>query len=243
MLSFKDFIKEEMPLQGSKKIKYVELDMLNLAKSASDLVDEDDGPHTYKQKPTDSPNFTTVDDPTRVINQPNSAGNVDSNMIVAPKESGKPGKALKKASSKCRMGYGPEDLSGAVGGVAIGEACSSKMYKKRKIVAEGSERGHYARRGAYAKDRQAFLNMAASSDASKGLTGHPHEDGRSHSRTHTTPYNKGLEDYEADKKRGESLRKPKKQVAVKLPTKPLGSHDKNDRLAAVLDHIAAKRKK
>lgn len=104
-------------------------------------------------------------------------------------------------------------------------------------VTEGSARGAYTRRGTYAKNRQEFLHVAAKGDDTKGLTGHPHEDGRSHNRTHTTPYNKGPSEYEMDKQRAEKLRTPKKQVRVKLPVNP---DSKNDRLSHALRWAAAK---
>jgi hypothetical protein len=120
-------VREQHDLQGSsvKKVPYVELDMNNLAKSAADLVGEDDGPHTSKLTGTEVAGYETVADPTNAVNQPNSLGNVDGEDKRAARIVGKPFKMLRKKQS----GYGPEDLSGAVAGVAMGEAVKTEADK------------------------------------------------------------------------------------------------------------------
>jgi len=120
-------VAEQADLQGSsvKKVPYVELDMNNLAKSAADLVGEDDGPHTSKLTGTEVAGYETMADPTTVVNQPTSVGNVDAEDKRASRITGKPFKTLRKKQS----GYGPEDLSGAVAGVALGEAVKTQADK------------------------------------------------------------------------------------------------------------------
>ena len=230
MLTFKEFIAEEMPLQGKFKAKYDELDMKNPAKDAADRVAEDDGPHTYKKAET--PNFTTVVDPATVVNQKNSKGNVDVNMSSEKQGPGKPMKKLAPATKKSSLH--PEDLTGAVSRVAIGESCGSKkMYIKKKVVAEGSERAGYTKRGAYATSRDVHLNQASASEKTRNVVQHPSTDARSYSRTHTTPHNKGSSEYEADRKRGESLRHPENKETEKLPVNPEAA---SDRIKDILNH-------
>lgn len=228
--TFKEFIAEEKAFQGTFKVKYDELDMKNPAKDAADRVAEDDGPHTYKKAKT--PNFTTVVDPATVVNQANSKGNVDVNMSVETQGPGKPMKKLSRATKKNALH--PEDLTGAVAGVAIGESCRTKtIYVKKKLVSEGSARGSYTRRGEYAKSREMHLKQADTSEKSRGVEQNPTADARSYSRTHTTPYNKGSAEYEADKKRGESLRRPKHKKAVPLQVNP---ENVPDRIKDILNH-------
>lgn len=288
--TFKEFIAEEKAFQGTFKVKYDELDMKNPAKDAADRVAEDDGPHTYKKAET--PNFTTVVDPATVVNQPNSKGNVDVNMSVEKKGPGKPMKKLSAATKKSSLH--PEDLTGAVAGVAIGEeteklfelspmtkkiylrkataakqthlqkakenensadifsfsnttrfkrAAASERYKALKrqrgidraksSIKEGSARGAYTRRGEYAKTRETHLTQADTSEKSRGVVQKPTADARSYSRTHTTPYNKGSAEYEADRKRGESLKSPKQKETEKLPVNPEGA---SDRIKDILNH-------
>lgn len=131
-------VREQHDLQGSsvKKVPYVELDMNNLAKSAADLVGEDDGPHTSKLVGTEVADYTTVADPTHAVNQPTSLGNVDAEDKRAARIVGKPFKVLRKKQS----GYGPEDLSGAVAGVALGEA-----------IKDAADKGEYDYEGDMAK--------------------------------------------------------------------------------------------
>lgn len=120
-------VAEQADLQGSsvKKVPYVELDMANLAQSAANLVGEDDGPHTSKLSGAEVPGYTTVADPTTAVNQPTSVGNIDGEDKRASRVTGKPFKALRKKQS----GYGPEDLSGAVAGVALGESAKDEADK------------------------------------------------------------------------------------------------------------------
>lgn len=118
-------------LQGSSiaKVPYDELDMDNLVQSAISKIGEDDGPHTSKLTDTDTPNFTTVVDPATAVNQPNSLGNVDADMKTASRMTGKPFKTIRK-----KMGYGIEDLTGAVAGVAIGEETQLDELSKKTLT-------------------------------------------------------------------------------------------------------------
>ena len=109
-------------------VEYVELDMDNLAHSATAHMGEDDGPHTTKLSDTDTPNFTTVVDPATVVNQPNSKGNVEANMKTAQRMTGKPFKAFRKKNLS-----GPEDLSGAVARVAMEEVEQIDELSKKTL--------------------------------------------------------------------------------------------------------------
>lgn len=107
------------------------------------------------------------------------------------------------------------------------------MLTFKEFLAEGSARGAYTRKGMYAKKREQHLASAETSEKSRGVTQSPKTDARKYSRTHTTPYNKGSSEYEADKKRAETLRKPKKKVAVKTPVRP---DQASDRIQDILNH-------
>lgn len=124
MKRFRSLRESHYPTQGSsvEYPPYKEMDMKNLVKDAIDDIDEDDGPHTSDIP--DAPNFSTVAQPEDVINQSSSEGNRDSGAAVASRKTGKPFKTLRK-----KMGYGVEDLSGAVARVAIGEAVKDEADK------------------------------------------------------------------------------------------------------------------
>lgn len=115
----------------SETVKYDELDMENLSRSTTSRMSEDDGPHTSKLTGDENKHFTTVADPTSVINQPTSLGNVDGKFNLASRQTGKPFKALRK-----QMKYsGGEDFTGAVAKVGIGEGVVSTIAKKALGVA------------------------------------------------------------------------------------------------------------
>ena len=107
------------------------------------------------------------------------------------------------------------------------------MLTFKEFLAEGSARGGYTRRGEYAKSREAHLQDAERSEKSRGVEQSHKTDARKYSRTHTTPYNKGSAEYDADKKRAASLQKPKKKVAVKTPVRP---DQASDRIKDILNH-------
>jgi cephalosporin hydroxylase len=107
------------------------------------------------------------------------------------------------------------------------------MLTFKEFLAEGSARGAYTRRGEYAKSRDAHLQDAERSEKVRGIKQSPKTDARKYSRTHTTAYNKGSSEYEADKKRAASLQKPKKKVAVKTPVRP---DQASDRIKDILNH-------
>ena len=118
MKTFRELRESHYPTQGSsiEYPEYKEMDMENLVQDAIGDMAEDDGPHTSKIE--DPINFQTVDDPSKVINKSSSEGNREHPLSTAPRMSGKPFKSLRKKRST----YGGEDFSGAVAGVAIGEA-------------------------------------------------------------------------------------------------------------------------
>jgi hypothetical protein len=118
-------------LQGSSiaKVPYKELDMENLVQDAIKDMPEDDGPHTSDVSDKDAINFTTVMDPADYVKQNSVKGNREPEMIIANRKTGKPFKSLR---SKKPMGYGPEDLSGAVASIAIGEEKMTPDDKKQK---------------------------------------------------------------------------------------------------------------
>jgi len=107
------------------------------------------------------------------------------------------------------------------------------MLTFKEFLAEGSARGAYTRRGEYAKSRDAHLQDAERSEKVRGIKQSPKTDARKYSRTHTTAYNKGSSEYEADKKRAASLQKPKKKVSVKTPVRP---DQASDRIKDILNH-------
>ena len=119
-------LKEEHPLQGSSvaNVPYKEMDMMNIVQDAIKDIPEDDGPHTSDVG--EAPNFTTMANPEDVVNQANSEGNREFTTAVASRKSGKPFKSFRAR----KMNYtGPEDLSGAVASVAIGEAVKDEADK------------------------------------------------------------------------------------------------------------------
>lgn len=126
------------PTQGSsvEYPKYKEMDMENLVQDAIKEIPEDDGPHTSDIGDMDAANFQTVAKPEDVVNQPNNEGNRESTAVVASRKTGKPFKAIRSRGPKS---YGPEDLSGAVASVAIGEEV------------EEADRGEYDYEGDMAK--------------------------------------------------------------------------------------------
>lgn len=123
---YADDVNEANNLQGSsvKNIPYDELDMNDVAHNSSAKIAEDDGPHVSKLTNMDSPNFTTVGDPVAAVNTQSKLGNTDSKQTTAKRMTGKPFKSLRKRTS-----YGVEDLTGAVSGVAIGEAVKTEADK------------------------------------------------------------------------------------------------------------------
>lgn len=118
-------------LQGSSiaKVPYKELDMENLVQDAIKDMPEDDGPHTSDVSDKDAINFTTVMDPADYVKQNSVKGNREPEMIIANRKTGKPFKSLR---NKKPMAYGPEDLSGAVASIAIGEEKMTPDDKKQK---------------------------------------------------------------------------------------------------------------
>lgn len=126
------------PTQGSsvEYPKYKEMDMENLVQDAIKEIPEDDGPHTSTISDMDAANFQTVAKPEDVVNQTSNEGNRESTAVVASRKTGKPFKAIR---SKGPTSYGPEDLSGAVASVAIGEEV------------EEADRGEYDYEGDMAK--------------------------------------------------------------------------------------------
>lgn len=108
-------LQEELKPQGTVRVQWDELDMTNIGADVASRIPEDDGPHTYGIG--DAKNFVTTADPSSVVNQQNSEGNREFNMSVAPKKSGKPFKTLRGGRIKLH----PEDLTGAVADVSIGE--------------------------------------------------------------------------------------------------------------------------
>jgi len=133
MKSFRQ-LQEELKPQGTVKVQWDELDMNNIGADVASRIPEDDGPHTYSIG--DAKNFVTTDDPSSVVNQQNSEGNREFNMSVATKKSGKPFKTLRGGKIKLH----PEDLSGAVAQVAVGE----------EHVHEAKDKGEYDYEGAMA---------------------------------------------------------------------------------------------
>ena len=113
-------LKEEHPAQGSSvtKVPYKVMDMDNLVQDAIKDIPEDDGPHTSTVADSDAINFQTVAKPEDVVNQANNEGNRESTAVTALRKTGKPFKAIRSRGPKS---YGPEDLSGALASVAIGE--------------------------------------------------------------------------------------------------------------------------
>jgi hypothetical protein len=109
------------PTQGSsvEYPMYKEMDMENLVQDAIKEIPEDDGPHTSDISDTDAINFQTVAKPEDVVNQSSNEGNREFTPVIASRKTGKPFKSIR---SRGPMSYGPEDLSGAVAGVAIGES-------------------------------------------------------------------------------------------------------------------------
>jgi hypothetical protein len=116
------------PAQGSsvEYPKYKEMDMENLVQDAIKEIPEDDGPHTSDISDTDAINFQTVAKPEDVVNQSSNEGNREFTPVVASRKTGKPFKSIRSRGPKS---YGPEDLSGAVASVAIGEAVKDEADK------------------------------------------------------------------------------------------------------------------
>lgn len=100
-------------------------------------------------------------------------------------------------------------------------------------VQEGSARGGYTRKGIYAKKHSDHVQAAAQSEKSRGVEQKPTTDARKYSWTHLQGYNKGPDDFAAEKKRAASLKKPKKKIAVKLP---VTNQPGNSRMADILNH-------
>ena len=114
------------------------------------------------------------------------------------------------------------------------------MLSFKQFIAEGSARSGYTKRGEYAKDRETHVAAANSSEQSRGVKQDPDTDARSYSRTHTTPYNKGPSEHDADKANAEKLREPKKQTPVPTPVHP---SNVSDRIADILNHPQFKKRK
>jgi len=119
---------KEENLQGSSvaKVPYKEMDMENLVQDAIKEIPEDDGPHTSDISDTDAINLQTVAKPEDVVNQSSNEGNREFTPVVASRKTGKPFKSIRSRGPKS---YGPEDLSGAVASVAIGEAVKDEADK------------------------------------------------------------------------------------------------------------------
>ena len=124
-------LQEELKPQGTVKVHWDELDMNNIGHDAASRIPEDDGPHTYGIG--NATNFVTTVDPSSVVNQQNSDGNREFDMEVAPKKSGKPFKTLRGGKIKLH----PEDLTGAVADVAIGEEFVNEAQNKSEYDYEG----------------------------------------------------------------------------------------------------------
>lgn len=123
-------LQEELKPQGTVRVQWDELDMTNIGADVASRIPEDDGPHTYGIG--DAKNFVTTADPSSVVNQQNSEGNREFNMSVAPKKSGKPFKTLRGGRIKLH----PEDLTGAVADVSIGEEVESLDELSNKTRAQ-----------------------------------------------------------------------------------------------------------
>jgi hypothetical protein len=114
-------------------------------------------------------------------------------------------------------------------------AYGTKMKNGKEVpncapIKEGSARAGYTKRGMYAKSKETHEKSVAASEKSRGVETSPKTDARKYGRTHTdAPYNSG----ESDRDKAEKLRKPKKQVAVKLPVK---GDTGNERISDVLNH-------
>jgi len=113
------------------------------------------------------------------------------------------------------------------------------MLSFKQFIAEGSARGGHTKRGDYAKDRKTHLDASKSSEESRGVEQDPKTDARKYSRTHTTPYNQGPSEYQADKAKAEKLREPKKQTPVATPVHP---ENVSDRIADILNHPLFKKR-
>ena len=118
-------------LQGSSiaKVPYKELDMENLVQDAIKDIPEDDGPHTSNITDSDAINFKTVMDPADYVKKHSAEGIREPEIHVATRKTGKPFKSLR---TKKPMGYGPEDLSGAVASIAIGEEMMTPEDTKQR---------------------------------------------------------------------------------------------------------------
>lgn len=119
-------VKEELQGSSVAKVPYKEMDMDNLVQDAIKDIPEDDGPHTSDISDAEAINFQTVAKPEDVVNQSSNEGNREFTPVVASRKTGKPFKAIR---SRGPMSYGPEDLSGAVASVAIGEAVKDEADK------------------------------------------------------------------------------------------------------------------
>ena len=126
-------LQEELKPQGTVRVQWDELDMTNIGADVASRIPEDDGPHTYGIG--DAKNFVTTADPSSVVNQQNSEGNREFNMSVAPKKSGKPFKTLRGGRIKLH----PEDLTGAVADVSIGEEVESFPFDKNFMNMKSEE--------------------------------------------------------------------------------------------------------
>lgn len=175
-------------LQGSSvaKVPYKEMDMENLVQDAIKEIPEDDGPHTSTIGDMDAANFQTVAKPEDVVNQANNEGNRESTAVIATRKTGKPFKAIR---SKGPKSYGPEDLSGAVASVAIGEGFDDYKSIAHDLVKKHGKNITKKHIDDYAKDR----------DSRSGLD---HEEVMSHVRNMNEAVkdaaDKGEYDYEGD---------------------------------------------
>lgn len=110
----------------------------------------------------------------------------------------------------------------------------------KQFISEGSARSGYTKRGEYAKDKETHVAAAERSEKSREVEQDPHTDARKYSRTHTTPYNQGASEQEADKAKAEKLREPKKQTPVATPVRP---ENASERIADILNHPLFKNRK
>lgn len=134
-------MKEELQGSSVAKVPYKVMDMDNLVQDAIKDIPEDDGPHTSVIGDMDAINFQTVAKPEDVVNQTSNEGNRESTATVANRKTGKPFKAIR---SRGPMSYGPEDLSGAVASVAIGESVNEE-------IKDEADKGEYDYEGDMAK--------------------------------------------------------------------------------------------
>ena len=134
-------MKEELQGSSVAKVPYKEMDMGNLVQDAIKDIPEDDGPHTSVISDMDAINFQTVAKPEDVVNQSSNEGNRESTAVVANRKTGKPFKAIR---SRGPMSYGPEDLSGAVASIAIGESVN-------EAIKDEADKGEYDYEGDMAK--------------------------------------------------------------------------------------------